>query len=563
MTSRGALGRLGVGDVVALSTVLMSGVGIPLWLAASAGAIGIPTSDDWVYAQGAESLFRTGVIDMPAHTAAAVGQLVLVQPLLWLSGGDPSAFTAFGLFMTAIGLASAYLLAKQFVGTGSAALIGSLLVVFPGLARMSTSFMTDLPCFALITLCLLQGDRWLNGRAGRLTLLTSITAGLVAVSIREFAIAAPVAVLAAGWSRNHASERSWLLLATVMFVIGLSVVLLGAASIGGREASQPQLAGFFMAGAMFATFAAVLLPALVLGLGRRMTTLSAAVVLLGAGLGSLSLIVSWGSPSGNMWMQQGFAGDLLLSGTRADVFPADWWGLSRQLASFAATLLVVSVLTWARPILQPWASLPMATARATRIAQSRDGLLVLFLLAYAAEIILFAPFWVYDRYFFPIVPVAAILLLRGRPQASRFGRSLAVAHGALLWLAVSASVVAANSFAFDAARWREGEAAVSLGYEPRRVDAGYEWIGFHAGPVARSGMPADNTTWTGVRWALRNPCAVVSNSQLEDGELVLIHVNRSAYLRYLFVGPAEPLYLYETTAAGCPAVPVARANRAP
>lgn len=529
-------------------------------LAASAGAIGIPASDDWVYVRGAESLFRSGGIDMPGRTAAAVGQLVMVQPLLWLSGGAAWAFPAYGLTMTAIAIGSSFLLARRFLGTESAALVGLLLIVFPGFARMSTSFMTDIPCLAFVMVCLQQGDRWVSGDGGRLSLATSIAAGLAAVSIREFAIAAPGAVLAASWVQSRPSERPFQTVATILFLVGLVAVVFAGAVVRGRGAAEPQLAGLLLVGPLFATSAAGLLPALALGIGRRLAGLTPLQVLLGASLASLSLVMAWGSPNGNMWMQQGFAGDLLLSGKRPDLFTSSWWGLSRQLASMSLSLLVVFVLTWAQPLRQWRASLPR-TIRHMGWVGGRGGVLVLFLLAYAVEVLLFAPFSVSDRYALPFVPAAAILLLRGRPQAFRFGRSLAVAHGALVWLAISAWLIAANSFAYDAARWREGEAAVALGYQPRSIDAGYEWVGFHGAAIARPGVPADNTAWSGSRWALINPCAVVSNTELRDANLRLIHVNRSAYRMYLLVGPEQPLYLYGALATDCPSLELGSVDR--
>ena len=89
-----------------------------------------------------------------------------------------------------------------------------------------------------------------------------------------------------------------------------------------------------------------------------------------------------------------------------------------------------------------------------------------------------------------MVPVAAILLLAGPPSASRLGRSRALSHAAFAWLAVSAFVIAANSFAYDAARYRAGEAAVAMGYDARTVDAGYDWVGYHAsGAGIRAPVP--------------------------------------------------------------------------
>ena len=86
--------------------------------------------------------------------------------------------------------------------------------------------------------------------------------------------------------------------------------------------------------------------------------------------------------------------------------------------------------------------------------------------------------------------MAAILLLRGPAQASGLGRSRAFAHAAFAWLAASAFVIAANSFAYDAARWHaEGEAAVALGYEAATIDAGYEWVGYHASGIVKVERP--------------------------------------------------------------------------
>ena len=74
---------------------------IPLGLAAYAGAIGLPSNDDWVYMRAANGVYETGQVGAFGHTTAFVGQLGLVQPFLWLSGGQPWAFTAFGLVMAA------------------------------------------------------------------------------------------------------------------------------------------------------------------------------------------------------------------------------------------------------------------------------------------------------------------------------------------------------------------------------------------------------------------------------------------------------------------------------
>jgi hypothetical protein len=556
----GMLRRFGRRDMLALATLCGAGVGIPLWLSAAAGAIGIPSNDDWVYMRAAESLFRTGSIEMPGHTAASIGQLVMVQPLLWLSGGNPWAFTAFGLLMALIGVASTYLLARRFVGTGSAVLVVLLVEAFPGYARQSATFMTDVPAFALAVLCLLLGTWWLQGDGRRAILVASLAAGLLAVSIREFAIAAPAAILVAAWARSRSGERLWLAGASGILVAGVACVLVVAASMPG-SGGVPSTVDFWrlsLLGPAFTTLAAVLLPAAALAMGRRMANFSPHHVILGAGLVGFTLILPTGPLVGQLWMADGLVGNALLGGSRDPIIGATAWALSEQLAIFAAILVAALALRWGRRNLARVDSLATAMAVPIWIARSREAPLVLFLFAYAGglAVLISMSYYPLDRYLFPMVPAAAILLLRGSAEPSRFGRSHAFSHAAFAWLVVSAFVIATNSFAYDAARYRAGEAAVAMGYDARTVDAGYDWVGYHASAAGNSGSGTDGLMWYDDAMLAR-PCAVLSNSPLDLVAFRLIHINRSAYLQYLFFGPDEPLYLYGALANGCPPPPAA------
>ena len=71
-----------------------------------------------------------------------------------------------------------------------AALVVVVVLAFPSFARLSASFMTDVPAFALVMLCLLLGTWWLRNDDKRVLVL-SLVAGIFAVSIRQFALAAP------------------------------------------------------------------------------------------------------------------------------------------------------------------------------------------------------------------------------------------------------------------------------------------------------------------------------------------------------------------------------------
>jgi len=318
----------------------------------------------------------------------------------------------------------------------------------------------------------------------------------------------------------------------------------------------PDLGRLIVLGPAFTTLAAVLLPAAALGMGRSMATFSPGHIILGAGLVGLVFALPSGPLIGNLWTPNGLGGNDLLTGTRDPVIGAGAWALSGQLALFAAILVVALALRWGQRNLARVTSLSTAMARAIRIARSREALLVLFLAVYAGELAIFTLVsYPLDRYLFLMVPAAAILLLRGPAQPSRFGRSRAFAHVAFAWLVASAFVVAANSFAYDAARYRAGEAAVAMGYDARTVDAGYEWVGYHASGVGNSGSGTYGLTWYDDLFLPHRPCAVLSNSPLDGGTFRLIRVDRSAYRQFLFFGPAEPLYLYGALVDGCPPPP--------
>ena len=558
--------RLGRRDVIALAGLGLVGVGIPLWMSAAAGGIGYPSNDDWVYVRGALSLFRTGTIDLPGHTAATIGQLVLVQPLLSLAGGAMWVFTAFGLVMGLIAVVSTYLLARRFVGTGPAVFAVAVLLACPGLARQMATFMTDLPACALGTLCLLLGVRWLQGAGGRLTLIASVAVGLLAFSIREFAIAAPVTVLVAAWARHRAEERRLVAAASAAFAVGIVAIVLIASALPTRGA--PSTFGLSVSAysiPAFMTLAAALLPCIALAVGRRIHDLRASHVVAGAGLVAIGMVVVPDGPFiGYIWAPTGAVSDALRSGFRDQVIPPRLWVLSEQLALVGSILFAALILRWGARRLARVSTVPRAVGAVLEVARSREGPLVIFLLAYAGGLAIFGSFFpLYDRYLYPLIPPAAILLLHPFGTAARRVWSDAFSHLALAWLAASALLIAANSFAYDAARFRAGEAAVALGYDPGTIDVGPEWVEFHGTGQQSPGIHDYGLTEYDDRWPSFRPCAVLSNSPLDIPGFQLIREDETAYRNYLFFGAAEPLYLYGSTDPGCPAPPQAALADAP
>ncbi len=548
---------VGRADIIPVAVICALGVGLPLWMSVASGAVGVPGNDDWVYMRAAGGLFRSGTPDMVGHTAASIGQLVLSQPFLWLSGGAPWAFTAFGLVMGLIGLVATYLLARSYLNTGMAVLATVIIVVFPGFLRETGSFMTDVPCYALIMLSLLLGTRFLIVSRSLPSLAAGLAAGLIAFSIREFALAAPIAILICAWATSHVNERRWLLVLALLSGLGAIAILRAAMAVPGAGPPAPfDLKRITGVGASMLTFSAVLLPALVLATARWRHEIRPAHLILGAGIAALLVAAPVTPFIGNLWQSNGIAGDLLLAGNRSLLIGPGAWVVSWLISVLAGILVCALAMMWIDHQLRSVRTLESARAWVIRFAQGQQALLFLFVVGYISELVLYAPVGsIIDRYLYPIVPPAAILLLGGVRLDSAFARSHAGAHAALAWLALSAFVISANAFAYDAARFRAGEAAVGLGYDARTVDAGYEWVGSHGvGPI--SGKPNDGDfNWYDKFWSSFRPCAVLSNSELGSPSLALIQADMAAYRQYLAFGPDQPLYLYGARASGCPPPP--------
>ena len=303
-----------------------------------------------------------------------------------------------------------------------------------------------------------------------------------------------------------------------MFAVGVVVVFLVADAVPGRSvAAAGTLSLPIQLGPAFLMLAAALLPASILAVGRRIRSPDPVHILAAIGLVALIMVLVPDGPF--LWGYLATAGgapDAVLSGTRDVVLPARAWALAQQLALLAGILAATLAIRWVQRRAAGVGSLRGAGSAVVQVARSPEGPLLIFLVLYAVGLAAFGSMnGLYDRYIYPAVPVAAIIVLRGLGRTAGPSRSAAFATAALAWLIVVALAVAANSLAYDAARWRAGEAAVALGYAPQTVDAGYEWVGVHGTGPQAAGAHDYGLTWYDDLWPSFRPCAVVSSSPLD------------------------------------------------
>ena len=164
----------------------------------------------------------------------------------------------------------------------------------------------------------------------------------------------------------------------------------------------------------------------------------------------------------------------------------------------------------------------------------------------------------FDRYFWPIVPPIAVLLMytpprfddaRTNAQVARPARRGAVAIASVLLVGLGALSLtyAANANAFDAALWRAGEALAAAGVPPGEIDAGNAWVGPHA-TTPPTGGGTGPVRYRQIWPEFRQCGSVTTDPQPQAG---MVPVGAMSYQLFLIAGPSEPLYLFRGEAPGC------------
>ena len=202
------------------------------------------------------------------------------------------------------------------------------------------------------------------------------------------------------------------------------------------------------------------------------------------------------------------------------------------------------------------------------------GVLAIFAAGTAAGLVWFSlNQLIYDRYCWILVPpLAALLLFRPRDSAwtteiestepvGRLARVVtdrrASLVGGVLVAVISLTSLAylLNSAAFDGARWRAGQGLVGSGLAPDSVDAGYEWMGYHASTAADLTDPVRRMNWWQAIWPKFRLCGLVASTPQQFGGSRLVAADEAAYRLFLFAGPEVPLYLYRVVTVACPSPP--------
>ena len=354
----------------------------------------------------------------------------------------------------------AYYVARRVLAPSWAAAAVLLVAAVPGFAWSTSTFMTDVPAFAAETACLALGVAALSRQGWpRWALLGGAMAvGLFGFSIREFALAAPIAVLLCA-SAGDGHGRRWYVAAAFVGLVVCAVVYWWSTRLPGSAhltITGPSGASIVAAAREYYTMAFMLSPAVALATWRRInwrlswaTVTAFGVFVLGAAIAAQSHVLL----AGNYLQPLGFVGAALLPGARPTVLPGPLWNLLNLVGLVSGGLLAGIAVTVDRRTFRRWRAWEWGTP---------IGLVWVFGAVYAAGLAVYGQITseYYDRYLWPLVFVLAVLLLHysqpaPRREWPRMVDGIVVTLSALLVLATTALTI--NADTYSAARWRARE----------------------------------------------------------------------------------------------------------
>jgi hypothetical protein len=526
------------------------------------GALGASRNDDWAYIRTAFQFEQTHRFTLNGWvTPTLLGQVVLASPVVAVVGRSIIALQVFTATLGALALWAWYLVLRRMLPRLEAVVAIAALGLGPVFGALTVSFMNDIPSLLAEAVVLLLGLRALRDTT-RSTwwLVGSAMAGLFAFAIRDFAIVAFLGVLAVVLAHRIVAQKR--VAATV--AIGWGYAALAVAFWWWRRHlphDLPLVVGFqspvniVVGGAQILLTTALFLAPIVALLSARRVVRSAirASKLLSIGATLLVLFCLLAAHkttfAGNYFERNGSYQADVVHGGPALVVGTGPWLVVRLIA---AVSLLVLLLIGVGSLCDAAKSLRRGTQNTVRrIAEHPTPQLVVGVLTagivgvLALQDLLIGS--VFDRYLLVLVPCLGGLVLAEARRRSLLlsvpsSRVTAALAGVVLFGFVGFAWVD-TSAAFDGARWRLAQQAVSGVVPPASVNGGIEWYGFHQSTV----IGAKHVSALGRDWWVAafdgHPCLTVATQP--DHAQTIKHVSDRTLLGTMH------FYLTRDPSGGC------------
>jgi Dolichyl-phosphate-mannose-protein mannosyltransferase len=512
--------------------VVLVTVGVPLVIRFRIGPI--PENDDWSYIKSALAMHHGDGVQLQGFGQMfLIGQLVAVQPFLWVFGDHAGAFDAFGAVAALAWLWLVFVTLRRAAGRTRALLIVCVVAAWPGLGLLATSFMTDAPfaalCWAQIYVAIRAFE---SGR--RSVLVAAFPLAVVAFTFREQSIAVTVAIAVYAIFRraNSTAFRRYAVVGSLLTVIVCAVLEHARRAVPNADVAPYGLSSFDVVGGLSNIVRAVF----TLGLALSPLAFRFAVVTAAHRNRPVRTVLAWAATL--------TVGAYLLAGHSHNVLVGNYVSRTGGYANAVAGVAPapVNAVVWA--VVQTIALVSTAVLvgasvqhagglRRLRptVAQTPPERALPFLFAATLGVLYVALSFVgedqYDRYLLPVLPVAALAVLRisrpptrdqngARDQATGVGVAVLIA---MLYLV--GSLITYSTLVRDRTVWDAASRLTADGIPATMINAGSDWDGFHATtPVHRDLVRDENAAYFGDFWIQRFPqssdCYVVSASPLSS-----------------------------------------------
>ena len=509
-----------------------------LSFAVSVSTRAVPQNDDWSYVKAALILVKEGRLELQGWGQMfQVGQIVTAQPLLWIFGARTASLDLYGELALIVWLSCAYLVGRRCIGERRALLLIAVLVCWPGMALLASSFMTDLPSAAASMVSVAAGIAAIK-RQSRLLMAGSLVAALLAFTIREQLVVAFLAVLLGVWLTRGLSKRF-----RIEFTLGSALLVVLCAVLEHVRHTLPNgdVPPYGFATLDFSKLPLTLVPSLfTIGLAVsplvlwNLLTLRLRGVLdpgrvIGWAVGVALLLLETNGP--RIWLTlpnyvtPTGAFPIAMVGRPPVVLGPGLWQVLQILGMIGGVGIVGEAgarLGRIRSVWQRW--------RAGETAGLVMTAYTLLLLAFVIGLS-FGGEAQYDRYFIAILPGMAMLLLRPAPAERSLLRSSAIGVGVgltSLVLVMTSLLITISTDVRDAAVWDVARGLRDHGVPATRINAGLDWNGYHAATAVpphhagvRRGPPYRGQHWINIFVQSRD-CYLVTVSPLRMTGLQLV-----------------------------------------
>jgi hypothetical protein len=506
--------------------VVVVTVGVPLAIRFRIGPI--PENDDWSYIKSALAMHHGDGVELQGFAQMfLVGQLVAVQPFLWVFGDRIGAFDVFGAVAAVAWLWFVFITVRRVVDSRRAVLLVCAVAAWPGLGLLSTSFMTDAPFAALCWAQLYLAVRaFESGR--RVLLLVTFALALVSFTVREqsVAVVVAVAVYAVFHRANTRGFRQLAVGGTVATAIVCAVLEHLRRNLPHADVAPYGLSSFDLSGGVNNTVRALFTLGLALSplvfrffvIGGRHRDRPHRVVIAWAATVAVGVVLlilhSHTVLVGNYVSRPGAYSNAVVA-TAPQVVDPIVWGLVQAVAIASTAVLVGAVVQHAGRLRTVHTAIDRATPDA--------GLPLLFggLLGLLYVGLSFLGERQYDRYLLPVLPIAGFALLRDERRGSPSRVPVAGTAALIAVLYLVGSVLTYSTLVRDRTVWDAATQLTETGTAPTSINAGSDWNGFHATTaVDRDAVKHENDAYLGDFWIQRFPrssdCYLVTASRLDD-----------------------------------------------